>query len=131
MPEREFRERYVRNERGRSARKYYTDSSYDAFDYLSYGSSRYYGPQCTRIPPEHEVVMKKVDGMYYCGTKGGKAFVDAERVDSKTKQCKAGYTACSDNTSAENTICTKGGKDECPITAMKFVSKSEVDQYRN
>jgi len=74
--------------------------------------------------------MTKFAGKYFCGTQGGKSFLEADRVNPSTKKCKDGYVACSDETDAESTICVKSSEQKsCPITWMKFVEDDDLSQY--
>jgi hypothetical protein len=77
--------------------------------------------------------MTEFAGNHFCGTTGGKPFLTAERVDPSTKKCKSGYVACSDETSAENTICVRSGEqDQCPITFMTFTEdEDDIKYYKN
>jgi len=76
--------------------------------------------------------MTKFAGVNFCGTRGGQSFLNAERPDPTTKECKDGYTACSEETSPDNTICVQDGQEKlCPITYLKFVDSDKVAKYEN
>lgn len=70
--------------------------------------------------------MDIIERSIVCGKNNGSTFLDAIRVDPKTKKCKDGYVACSKFTSPENTVCVPSTSDkkECPITKIEFVDKS-------
>lgn len=74
--------------------------------------------------------MTGLDGNFVCGTRGGSTFATAVRPDVTTKLCPTGFTPCSSETSAENTVCTKydvTGRYDCPITFMAWVTASQYN----
>lgn len=60
--------------------------------------------------------------MRVCGIRGGEPFATVTRSDLQNK-CPSGYSPCSKNTKAQNTICyeTARGDASCPITGIQFV----------
>jgi len=61
--------------------------------------------------------------MRFCGTRGGKAFLNATRPTANSDgswSCPTGTSACSKATSPEYTIC-QADMSLCPITFMQFV----------
>ena len=48
-------------------------------------------------------------------------------------ECPSGTSACSQNTSPENTVCypLEEHADACPITEIKFVQNSELDTIQD
>ena len=69
--------------------------------------------------------------MRFCGTKGGKSFLTAQRPElsgqAGTYACPSNFIACSADTSNENTICVASNKKttDCPITFAKFVKTGD------
>jgi hypothetical protein len=46
-------------------------------------------------------------GKVACAKRGGPTFLETVRVDPETKECPEDLVACSDYTTAENTVCVK------------------------
>jgi hypothetical protein len=70
--------------------------------------------------------MHTFDGKMICGKRGGRPFLEAIRPDPVTLACPTGTEKCSDQTTADNTICfdsTLYKEDECPITKFEFINE--------
>lgn len=70
--------------------------------------------------------------MRFCGTRGGKSFLQAQRPELKTDnsgeyECPSNFVACSAETSADHTICVATAKKDtdCPIITALFVKQSD------
>jgi len=86
---------------------------------------------CHKIAAVSPVLQSVFFGKTVCGLRGGSTFKEAIRANKKGS-CPAGYMACSNSTSPENTICYSlkdNSKNACPITALFFVENSKVDTY--
>ena len=78
-----------------------------------------------KIEPQAPVSMTNTNGFTICGQRGGQPYKNVTRVDPISKMCPDGTVACSDITSAENTICYPPELIEtsCPITDI-FITKN-------
>ena len=85
---------------------------------------------CNYVHPLYPVLQTELNNMYICGKRGGEPFARAVRPNSDN-QCPDGYTACSQNTNMQNTICynNQDGADTCPITAIEFVDVGDVTSF--
>lgn len=79
-------------------------------------------------------------GKRFCGFRSGEPFTEAVRpvptgkMGQNAYACPEGFVPCSDDTSADNTICegeTKDKSEVCPITMMKFIPKKDESKYPN
>lgn len=78
-------------------------------------------------------------GKRFCGFRSGEPFTEAVRPVQTGKMgqkdayaCPEGFVPCSEETSADNTICEGATKDKsvvCPITMMKFIPKEDESKY--
>lgn len=84
---------------------------------------------CQTIPPLMPFEMHSFDKRIICGRRGGLAFLNVTRSDQQGN-CPTGTSRCSNETSAENTICynsTETRDAVCPITQFEFsVGKSAL-----
>jgi hypothetical protein len=88
---------------------------------------------CDPIEPIDAVEQKNAFGKYICGITSSMTFENSVRPDSNNN-CPSGYSACSENTSADTTICkvnqcdSSGNNcDSCPINDISFTEDSVVD----
>lgn len=73
--------------------------------------------------------MTSIAGMTVCGVRSGLNYLDATRVDPVTHECPGMKQPCSNNTSAENTICIHPSMiDQCPITYLAVIDKANIRQ---
>ena len=76
---------------------------------------------CANMYPIWPVHMTNFSGAMVCGKADGTPFINAERPDYNTHECRAGYVNCSNQTSLDNTICVKeDSTDQCPITYINL-----------
>ena len=67
--------------------------------------------------------MGQLNGVRFCGRRGGLPFVDVLRPDPKTLNCPKGSEPCSNFTKPSNTICMSPDLIEngiCPITSLEI-----------
>lgn len=77
------------------------------------------------IPAQGPIRMINTNGFTICGQRGGQPYKNVTRVDPVSKVCPTGTVACSNLTSAENTICYPPAllETSCPITDI-FITKN-------
>lgn len=85
--------------------------------------------RCSPIYAREPILENTFFGQKICGRRGGDPFVTVTRVNSEGK-CPEGTAACSNKTSAEDTICypARDLSEKCPINALKFISFQEITQ---
>ena len=97
------------------------DSCYDDDEY-----------QCYYEPARSAIIEQEFDDVWICGKRDGKSFSQAVRPNANNT-CPSGTERCSNNTSAENTICSpiSEHRAKCPITEIKFVKERDLHSYTN
>ena len=68
--------------------------------------------------------MTSISGMTACGKRGGPTLIETVRVDPEKMTCPDGYSPCSEETAATETVCwlENESKRECPILDIKVIS---------
>jgi hypothetical protein len=84
---------------------------------------------CRLVEPKPSMRHAKFFQSYFCGKRGGPAFVDAVRPDANGN-CPQGLSKCSENTPAEHTIC-RAEKNLCPINSIEFSKKEGLPVKEN
>lgn len=85
---------------------------------------------CSYIWPKDPVLETTFYGNQICGKRGGDSYSDVVRPDINNK-CPNNTVACSNKTSAQNTICYPqiDLEAKCPVTSLKFVAKENKTEW--
>ena len=82
------------------------------------------------IPP---INMTSEQNALVCGKRGGKNFLETQRVDPVTYECPQNFVPCSDLTPPSETVCVESSKkdEECPILDIMFIKQDQIEQKEN